>query len=448
MQDLVLKNVSHLTPALIALGIFILTYSLVIVEEFTHLRKSKPMVLGAGIIWLLVAWIAQQHNLSSIADNAIRHNFLDYAELLLFIIVAMTYINVLENRNIFEVLRCQLVRMKITYKQLFWITGILGFFISGIADNLTTALVMCAVILALGKENPKFVSLACINLVVAVNAGGAFSPFGDITTLMVWQKGILPFSDFFKLFLPSVINFIIPAFCMVLAVPKGYPQPLKTYVKTGFGAKRMVILFLLTIATAVIVHNYFHLPPVIGMMFGLGYLQMFGYYVKTKSLKLKNEKKEENAFNFFEHIQKIDWDTLLFFYGVILSIGGLATLGYLETISTTLYSEWGKNLAVPFQQTPANIMVGLLSAIVDNIPVMFAVLTMDPTMSKGQWLLVTLTAGVGGSLLSVGSAAGVALMGQAKGAYTFFSHLKWTWAIALGYAASIAFHLWWNQSLF
>jgi Na+/H+ antiporter NhaD/arsenite permease-like protein len=129
----------------------------------------------------------------------------------------------------------------------------------------------------------------------------------------------------------------------------------------------------------------------------------------------------------------------MFFYGVIVCVGGLGTLGYLGLASRVLYGSLGA--------TAANVLVGLLSAVVDNVPVMFAVLAMHPDMSHGQWLLVTLTAGVGGSLLSVGSAAGVALMGQARGIYTFGAHLRWAWAIALGYAASVGMHLLVNDRL-
>ncbi|HHJ80101.1 MAG TPA: sodium:proton antiporter, partial [Candidatus Tenderia electrophaga] len=144
------------------------------------------------------------------------------------------------------------------------------------------------------------------------------------------------------------------------------------------------------------------------------------------------DKARQKPFDIFISVKRVEWDTLMFFYGVILCVGGLGTIGYLAMLSESMYIGLGP--------TWANILVGVLSAIVDNIPVMFAVLTMNPDMSHGQWLLVTLTAGVGGSLLSVGSAAGVALMGQARGMYTFFGHLKWSWAIALGYAASIWVH--------
>jgi Na+/H+ antiporter NhaD/arsenite permease-like protein len=121
-------------------------------------------------------------------------------------------------------------------------------------------------------------------------------------------------------------------------------------------------------------------------------------------------------------------------------VGALGALGYLALVSSASYATLGA--------TQANVLVGLASAVIDNIPIMFAVLTMDPQMSHGQWLLVTMTAGVGGSLLSIGSAAGVALMGQARGVYTFFAHLKWIWAVALGYAASIWVHFLVNARFF
>lgn len=142
----------------------------------------------------------------------------------------------------------------------------------------------------------------------------------------------------------------------------------------------------------------------------------------------------------FREVQRVEWDTLFFFFGIIFAVGGLGVLGYLGLASELLYADLGS--------TSANVIVGALSAIVDNIPLMFAVLTMDPQMTDGEWLLITLTAGTGGSMLSIGSAAGVALMGQAKGVYTFGAHLKWAWAIALGYLAAIGVHLVLNAGLF
>jgi Na+/H+ antiporter NhaD/arsenite permease-like protein len=303
---------------------------------------------------------------------------------------------------------------------------------------------MCAVLLAVGKDNTKFVSIGCVNIVVAANAGGAFSPFGDITTLMVWQKGLLDFHVFFALFIPAAVNYFVPAVVMSLAVPKAVPQAESEVVVMQRGAKRMMFLFACTIATAVGFHNFLHLPPFLGMMTGLAYLQIFGYYLRITHVSdpdkgaTRGRHGEVTAFDGFREIARAEWDTLLFFFGVIMCVGGLGFIGYLHQLSLFAYSELGP--------TVANVMVGLTSAIVDNIPVMVAVLQMQPDMDVAQWLLVTLTAGVGGSLLSIGSAAGVALMGQARGQYTFFSHLKWTPAVAAGFALSIWVHFLVNGS--
>jgi len=437
------------TVGYFSIGVFLLAYLLVMAEEFTHLRKSKPVIIAAGVIWGSIAYVAAQHGMSVEAEYAVRHNLLEYAELMLFLLVAMTYVNSMEERRVFDALRAWLVKSGFGFRALFWITGILAFFISPIADNLTTALLMCAVIMAVGGTNQKFIGLGCINIVVAANAGGAFSPFGDITTLMVWQKGMVEFWTFFALFIPSAVNFLIPAAIMHFAVPNIKPEAGGETVAMQRGAKRIIVLFLLTIFTAVSFHNFLHMPPVIGMLTGLGYLQLFGFFLK-KTAHLDHGK-EDNAeyddrmgtpaaFDVFNPIARAEWDTLLFFYGVVLCVGGLGFLGYLGMASEIMYNTWGA--------TNANIAVGILSAIVDNIPVMFAVLTMNPDMSTGQWLLVTLTAGVGGSLLSIGSAAGVALMGQARGNYTFFGHLKWAPVIGLGYAASIYVHMMVNSHHF
>jgi len=437
---------------IVAVSLFVGAYLLVMAEEFIHLRKSKPVMLAAGLIWGLIGWIYVQNGIPHSAEVAVRHTLLEYAELMLFLLVAMTYINAMEERHVFEALRSWLIRKGFSLKGLFWVTGTLAFFISPVADNLTTALLMAAVVMAVGGSNQRFVLLSCISIVVAANAGGAFSPFGDITTLMVWQKniqasnGAIDFWSFFMLFIPSLVNWLVPATLMSFAVPNGQPEGGGVLVGMKRGAPTVVILFLLTIVTAVSFHNFLHMPPVIGMLTGLAYLKFFAYYLKRTGenhapVGQDNEDMGSPvAFDIFRSVARAEWDTLFFFYGVVMCVGGLGFIGYLAMVSETLYVGWGA--------TAANVSIGLLSAVVDNIPVMFAVLTMMPDMSVGQWMLVTLTAGVGGSLLSIGSAAGVALMGQARGVYTFFGHLKWTPVIALGYVASIYTHMWLNSAAF
>ena len=415
---------------ILSLIVFVLAYAVVMAEEFSHLRKSKPVIISAAVIWAIIAFhFAGNEEYAYKIEHALEHNVLEFAELFLFLLVAMSYINALEERNVFDNVRYQLTSRGFSFRQLFIFTGIITFFLSPIADNLTTALVMCSVVMACGKGNSKFISIGCINIVVAANAGGAFSPFGDITTLMVWQAGIVEFFTFFKIFFPSVINYIIPAAVMYFFIPKEKPEVSSEKVIIKRGGKFIIFLGLFTIFSAVNFHNILHLPPMLGMMFGLGLLGLFSFYLKITY----NSSVDDEKFDFFNNISRAEWDTLLFFFGVILSVGGLGFIGYLTLVSEFLYVGLGP--------TMANSIVGVLSAIVDNIPVMFAVITMRPEMSIDQWLLVTLTTGVGGSLLSIGSAAGVALMGQARGYYTFFGHLKWTPIIFVGYVASIYLHV-------
>jgi Na+/H+ antiporter NhaD/arsenite permease-like protein len=441
--------VTNSFEAVLALVVFAIAYVLVIAEEFTHIRKSKPVIVAAGAIWMLVALAARSHGGIDV-EQLLEHNLLEYAGLLLFLFAAMTYVNVLEERNVFAALRSWMVAKRFSFPSIFWLTGLSAFVLSPILDNLTTALVMGAVVLSVGRGIPKFLVPACINIVVAANAGGAFSPFGDITTLMVWQKGIVAFTEFLNLFLPSLANWLVPALCMHFAIPKGQPATEAVHAVLKPGGFVVILLFALTISTTVVMHQYLHLPSFLGMMTGLGVLMSYGHVIRRREIRngigVISEtpppgfKADKRPFDVFISTRRVEWDTLLFFYGVVLCVGGLGALGYLSLLSENSYASLGPSLT--------NIAVGVASAVIDNIPIMFAVLSMNPEMSQGQWLLVTLTAGVGGSLLSIGSAAGVALMGQARGIYTFMAHLKWIWAIALGYAASIWAHFLFNARLF
>ncbi|HEY9766147.1 MAG TPA: sodium:proton antiporter NhaD, partial [Chroococcales cyanobacterium] len=354
-----------------SLGIFLLAYLAVMGEELLHLRKSKPVLIAAALIWGLIglayAMAGNQHT----AAEAVRRNLLDFSELFLFLLAAMTFINTMEDRGVFQALRSWLVGQGFSLRTLFWITGALAFWISPLADNLTTALIMGAVALSVGTGKPKFVALACINIVVAANAGGTFSPFGDITTLMVWQKGLVAFGDFFRLLVPSLVNWLVPALIMSLAVEKARPAPLPEKAFLQPGALPVVFLFILTVAMAVMAHNFLHLPPVLGMMGGLGLLKFYAYFHRFRHRReILNEPEDmlsESAdprprilFDPFKQLERAEWDTLMFFYGVILSVGGLGTIGYLALASQAMYGILGA--------TNANILVGLFSSVVDNIP--------------------------------------------------------------------------------
>jgi Na+/H+ antiporter NhaD/arsenite permease-like protein len=472
-------NLTMHWAGVVSVALFVLAYGVVMAEERLLIRKSLPVMVAGGLIWMLVATAFGSAGRLQDAEGLFRHNLLAFAELFLFLLAAMTFINTMEERGVFDALRTWLIGLGLSLRTLFWVTGGLAFCISPIADNLTTALVMGAVATAVGTGKPHFVALSCINIIVAANAGGAFSPFGDITTLMVWQKGQVTFFEFFALFIPSLINWLVPAIILTFGIEKGLPEVQGDRVVMKAGALTTVGLLIGTIALAVALHQILHLPPVLGMMTGLGVLNLYAFNLKrnltsgaapddmpepdsvfadsqvepdkprTGQLpalasvlipRPRDRRRRPEPLDVLRQMERTEWDTLMFFYGVIMCVGGLGAFGYLALLSQTFYGGLGA--------TWANVLVGILSAVVDNIPIMFAVLSMEPEMSHGQWLLVTLAAGVGGSLLSIGSAAGVALMGQARGVYTFLSHLRWTWAVALGYAASIGAHLMLNRHLF
>jgi Na+/H+ antiporter NhaD/arsenite permease-like protein len=420
----------------LALLIFFVAYGFVAVEKAIQLRKSKPVMLAAGLIWALLGFVYALHGKSAALEVEAKHVLLDYGELMLFLVVAITYVNTMKERRVFDALRTRLVGRGFTYRQLFWLIGGLAFIFGPIIDNLTTALVMGAVVVAVGVGNYQFIVMGCIITVIAANAGGVFSPFGDITSLMVWQKGKLQFGEFFRLFLPALVNFLVPSAFMHFSVPKGMPEAETEIRRLKPGGAIVIWLFVATLATAVTFKSFFHLPPALGMMLGLGYLQMYSYFLQRVGQRRNDY---ELAFDSLREMRRVEWDTLLFFFGIIFAVAGLGVAGYLAQLSNYLYGDLGA--------TYANVAIGVLGAAFDNIPLMFAVLTMSPEMSSGQWMLVTLSTGVGGSLVSIGTAAGVVLMGLVRNHYTFMNHLRWSWAIALGYVASIFTHLWVNAAV-
>ncbi len=454
-------DLTHHWAGYFSLTVMVAAYIAAMFEEATELRKSKPMLAAAALIWFVIVLAYRQQGGDGLAVAAFKSNLQTYIELLLFIMVSMTYLNAMEDMRIFEALKAWLVRKNLSYRQLFWITGWLVFFISSVVNGLTAGLLMGAVAVAVGKDNPRFTALACINIVVATNAGGSFSPLGGISTLFVWQHGMLSFTEFFKLFIPCMVNFLVPATVMHWVLPKGKPVISAEQVVLPRGAFSVMALFALTISLAVGFDMVLHLPAAAGMMAGLSLLQFFYFYLQKTGDKQTVDKQDvakanyamffgggdmnkallgEENLDIFEKVGRLEWDTLLFFYGAMMGIGGLGYIGYLDAISQMLYGQ--------FSPTLANILIGLSSAFVDNGTLMFAVLTMHPDIPPGQWLLLTLTLGVGGSLLAIGSAPGIGLLGQAKGAYTFSSHMKWFPVILLGYFISIGVHFLLNADAF
>jgi Na+/H+ antiporter NhaD/arsenite permease-like protein len=425
----------HLTTTwvgILSFIVFIVGYYFIATEDKYHINKAKPALLtGTGIFMLIGVYFASHHLPKEPLEVALNHLIIEIAEIFLFLLVAMTYIEAMIDRGVFTTLRYSLVSKGYTYKKLFWVTGLLAFFISPVADNLTTALILSTVLLTIDKENKEFLVPGAINIVVAANAGGAWSPFGDITTLMVWIDGKGAFGEFLFLFPAAITGWAATAFLLSRVVPDGQPPFSSDEEKAQIleGGKVIIGLFVLTISMAVLSHQLLGLPAMWGMMFGLAILKMYVYKI--------NISKSSTQLNAFSWIAKIENDTLLFFFGILAAVGGLHFLGFLEYF-TALYESAGA--------TVVNIGVGFLSAVVDNVPVMSAVLKADPNMgtdAQSQWMLVTMTAGIGGSLISFGSAAGVGVMGKMHGIYTFSSHMKYAWTVLVGYIISIS--IWYVQ---
>ncbi|MBS1269407.1 MAG: Na(+)/H(+) antiporter NhaD [Gammaproteobacteria bacterium] len=433
----------HLTGqwmAWLCILFFILAYLLVAGEDRLSLRKSKPMLVASGLIWILVAVSYNKIGDSHTAQVLFRNALEFYVELFLFLLASTTYLNAMSERNVFGTLRQKVMSGGASLRAVYWVTGLLTFVFSIFLANFAVAMVLVSVLLVLGKDNRNFIVCGCINLVVAANAGGCFSPFGDVTTLMVWQEDLLGIAAFLKLFLPSLVNWLVPALILSFGFDSRATSPEGEKMSMPQGAWIITGLFVFTLLSTAVVKAVFGLPPVIGMMTGLGLLKLYGYRLKRRGIthtSTQTTPGKEVTFDIFRALERSEWDTLMFMYGILVSISGLAALGYLEIVSTAFYGEMGP--------TTANIVLGILSALIDNAAVMYGVILMHPEMSQWHWLLITLTAGVGGSLLLIGSAAGVVVMGFSEGQYTFVSHLRWIWAVALGYAASIGVHYFINH---
>lgn len=411
--------------------IFVVGYFFIAAEENFHINKAKPAMFIGTFMFILIGFYMVLNGMEiSSLKNEVDHLILEISQIVFFLMVAMTYIEALIERDVFNTLKYNLVSKGYTYKKLFWLTGVLAFFLSPVADNLTTALILSTVLITIDRHNTNFLVAGAINIVVAANAGGAWSPFGDITTLMAWAAGKAPFIDFLALFPASLIGWIVTAVLLVRVVPEGSPhfdpatEPKVTIKK---GGKVVIGLGIFTIFSAVMSHQLFHLPAMWGMIFGLSLLSLYTYYYKRVY-------KNEEPMHVFHYMSKIENDTLYFFFGILAAVGALHYLGFLNH-AVALYDKFGP--------TTMNIAVGFLSAIVDNVPVMSAVLKSSPEMGLDQWLLVTLTAGIGGSMISFGSAAGVGVMGKLKGIYTFGAHMKHAWTIVVGYIVSLV--VWYVQ---
>jgi len=332
----------HLTTTwvgILSLIVFVVGYYFIATEDRYHVNKAKPALFaGTGIFMLIGFYIALtgDHQMGDHLHNEINHLIVEISGIFFFLFVAMTYIEAMIDRGVFMALRFSLVSKGYTYKKLFWVTGLLAFFISPVADNLTTALILSTVLITIDKDNREFLVPSAINIVVAANAGGAWSPFGDITTLMVWVDGKGSFVEFLYLFPASFIGWGVTAFLLSRFVPEGNP-PFNVDEKKAEileGGKAIIALFALTIVLAVVSHQLLYLPAMWGMMFGLAILKLYVYILNKKNRHNDDDDNATEQINAFSWIARERYTSLLLWY--LSCCWGSSFLRFLGVLYITL----------------------------------------------------------------------------------------------------------------
>jgi Na+/H+ antiporter NhaD/arsenite permease-like protein len=392
------------------LTIFLAAFLAIALEHITKVNKSWVALFAGSLMWGIVAFGKSQDSM----HEAISHSAAEIFELIIFLMGAMTIVEMLGHFRFFTWLEIKLQSYNISNTRLFWIIGLVTFFASAVLDNLTTTLVMIHIgkHLSFRKENFNYF---VINTVIASNAGGAMSPVGDVTTIMIWLAGkFTAWQVLIGGFLPSFAGWVIPQYIITRRLKKvereqvlyEYQMPLQWGI---------ILLGFSTFGLAVLV-NFLHLPPFFGILFGLGIIAI------VIDIKLRRGSLQKRANQIVNIIKKIDMDTMYFFVGILLAIGALQFQGILDTMAKVIFG--GNPGSNPMAIISGHISLGLLSAVFDNVPLTAAVLQMLPEhIDYSYWVLLAITAGMGGSITVIGSAAGVAAMGQVK-ELTFVEYMK------------------------
>ena len=359
----------------------------IVVEDLTHINKAKTTLFFGSLVWLLYfIWQAPQ---TEAVHHALDENLLEIATLWLFLLSAMTFVAYLNNRNLISGLVLRLLPQQLSKRTLLFMTAHFAFVFSSLADNVTSTLVCMSLLLPLNLTKSDFLRFAAV-VVFGVNSGGVSLITGDVTTLMVFMAG--------KVTIPSLLILIIPAYVGLIVLTYVLSLKLEGDVTVEHEVKKIPwidivagVQFLLTIVSILALNVLYDVPPLLTFLVSLGLLFLIMQFLNGDEDMMRN-------------VRMIEFDALLFFLGVLLMVGMLKQLGTLENLSE-LYTQ----LPIPL----ANYVLGLFSALVDNVPLTAAVLHSEVTMDNGNWLSLVYAVGVGGSLLIIGSAAGIIAMSKA-----------------------------------
>lgn len=407
------------------IAIFVIGYAMIALEHPLKINKSATAVLLAAVIWAVFALFGP-----GIKDGALIHHLGETAEILFFLLGAMTIVEIIDKHDGFSIITDKITTT--SKRKLLWIISILTFFMSAVLDNLTTSIVMCALLRKLvGDKNTRWFFAGMV--ILAANAGGAWSPIGDVTTIMLWIKGNITAGNIIlETIIPSLVSLLVPVAIIGMTMKGKLERPEKTESEGTSSVTRKQSLIILIMGVGLLLFVPFfktitHLPPYLGILFGLGILWI------TTEIMHKNNPSNYSRLNVTAIIQKVDVPSVLFFLGILMAVSCLNEAGHLGLLAGAL-NELGNVYVI-------NVVIGVLSSIIDNVPLVAAAMGMYPIEAIGNfavdgafWEGLAYCAGTGGSLLIIGSAAGVAVMGMEKIDFIWYLKKISLWAL-IGYLA-------------
>ncbi|HKC35692.1 MAG TPA: sodium:proton antiporter NhaD [Chitinophagaceae bacterium] len=410
--------------------VFIVGYLAIAFEHSIRINKAASALLTGVICWTIYALSGSESEL--ISEN-LSHHFSEIAGILFFLLGAMVIVELIDAHDGFEIITERI--QSTNKKKLVWVIGFITFFLSSVLNNLTTAIVMVSLVRKLIPSHKDRLVLAGL-IVIAANAGGAWSPIGDVTTTMLWiGQQISPANIIIKTFIPAVVCFIVPAF-IISRQMKGSIEPgelkKEKLFSTGYERKAVFIIGLGSLLFIPTFQKITGLPPYMGIIFGLGLM-----WVLTEMVHSGKDEAEKGLLSVNHALRKIDTPSILFFLGILLAVSALQSTGILTSLAAYLDRSVG-NISV------ITIIIGFLSAIVDNVPLVAAAqgmygLEQYPT-DHFFWEFLAYCSGTGGSILIIGSAAGVAAMGMEKIQFGWYLK-KIAWLAIAGYLAGAAVFL-------
>ncbi|QEQ98334.1 sodium:proton antiporter [Neptunomonas concharum] len=389
---------------------------MIVLEDVIHLNKAKTTLFLGTLAWL-VLFLFPEPNLSpKDIQEMLNENLLEIASLWLFLMAAMTFVAYLNHQGLIETLIYKFLPSRLGEKQLLFMVAIFSFVFSSLSDNITATLVSVALVLSLRLPPNKTLKFT-VMVVFAVNSGGVSLITGDVTTLMIFLADKVAIQDLLWLSAPSFISvmFLAGLLSFGLSGELIIDGGQRRYDRVGMS---IAFVFLATILSTIILNVIAGVPPVLTFLFGLSIMFLIGRFFH----------KDDDRESMLDYIRAIEFDTLLFFLGILLLVGMLKEIGVLDSL-VKIYDM--------LPAVHANYVMGLLSSLVDNVPLTAALLKADPGMDHAGWLSLTYGVGVGGSLLVIGSAAGIVAMSKVP-EVTFISYMKYSLFLLLAYSLGFA----------